>query len=191
MPSNWRPPSLDTTRLILRPLEESDAEAIFAYASNPNMTRYTLWDWHRELNDTMEFLNGYVKGRYLEGVLDPLGICLKGEPARVIGTIGCFWNTRKNQTMEMGFALGEKHWGQGIVAEAGRALLQHAFATYEVERVQAHCIAPNNASARVLEKLGMTYEGCLRSALFHRGQFWDLLMYSILRRERTGAMLVV
>jgi len=183
MPLDWRPPRLETERLILRPLEETDAHAVFAYASNPYMTRFTLWEAHRDLNDTLEFLNGYVKGRYLEGVPDGMGICLKVESTRVIGSLGCYWNSQKNRTMELGYALGEPHWGQGIISEAARALLAHVFATYDVQRVQAHCLAPNAASVRVMEKLGMTFEGRLRSALFHRGQFWDLLMYSILRDE--------
>ena len=187
MPIDWRPPILETARLLLRPLDEADAPAIFAYAQSPAVTRFTLWEAHRDLNDTLEFLSGYVQGRYLEGVPDGLGICLKNDPGRVIGTVGCFWATRANQTMELGYALGENHWGQGIIVEAARELLSHVFATYDVERVQAHCMSPNAASARVMEKLGMTREGYLRSALLHRGRFWDLLLYSILRNEWASA----
>ena len=62
-------------------------------------------------------------------------------------------------------------------------MLTHLFATYDVERVQAHCVEENVTSARVLEKLGVRYEGTHRSALFHRGRFWDLRMYATLRGD--------
>jgi len=101
----------------------------------------------------------------------------------VIGTIGCRWANRNNRCMEMGYALGEPHWGKGIIVESARGLLNVVFRDYEVERVQAHTFAENVASARVLEKLAFTFEGTHRSALFHRGRFWDLKMYSILRGE--------
>ena len=183
MPIDWRPPRLETPRLVLRGVEESDADAVFAYASSPTITRHTLWDTHKDMIDTLEFVRDYAVSRYLEKMPEPYGICLKTDPTRVIGTVGAFWATRTNRTMEMGYALSEAHHGRGIMTEAARAVLAHVFAAYDVERVQAHCMAPNTASARVMQKIGMTFEGTLRSALCHRGTFWDMHMYSILRRE--------
>jgi ribosomal-protein-alanine N-acetyltransferase len=69
--------------------------------------------------------------------------------------------------------------------EAARALLDYVFANTNVERVQAHSMAENVPSQRVMQKIGMRHEGRLRSALFHRGRFWDMEMYSILRGEWT------
>lgn len=180
--SGWRPPTIETSRLLLRALEESDVESIFAYASNPNVTRYTLWEHHKSRDGTLEFLRQGI-AQYGEKVPNPVAICLKNDPQRVIGTIGCRWQNRINQCMEMGYALGEPHWGQGFTVEAARALLDFAFAGYAVERVQAHTFAENIASARVLEKIGLQYEGTLRSALYHRARFWSLKMYSVLRGE--------
>src|SRR5438128_950466 len=110
MSIDWRPPTLETPRLFLRAVTVDDVESVFAYASNPAVTRYTLWDAHRDRNDTLEFVRDYALSRYLEKQPDPLGICLKTDPQRVIGTLGCFWNTRANRTMELGYALGERHW---------------------------------------------------------------------------------
>src|SRR5260221_10404862 len=183
MPIDWRPPRLETPRLILRGIEESDADAVFAYASSPTITRYTLWDSHKDMNDTIAFVRDYAMAGYLEKLPDPYAICLKSDPDRVIGTLGASWAKRTNRCMELGYVLSEAYHGQGIVPEAARAMLGHLFAAYEVERVQAHCMTPNVASARVMQKIGMTFEGTLRSSLFHRGAFWDMHMYSILRRE--------
>ena len=67
----WRPPVLTTERLRLRPVEAADAEGLFEYASNPAVTRFTVWDAHRTPDDTRAFIAGYVRSQYLAGVPDP------------------------------------------------------------------------------------------------------------------------
>jgi RimJ/RimL family protein N-acetyltransferase len=180
---DWRPPPLQTSRLILRGLEESDADAILAYASSPTITRYVLWETHTSKEATLTFLREHVMPHYLEKVPEPYGICLKESPQIVIGTVGCFWNKQANRTMEMGYVLSEAYHRRGIVAEAARAVLGYVFANTDVERVEAHSVAENVPSQQVMQKIGMTREGRLRSALFHRGRFWDIEMYSVLRAE--------
>lgn len=187
----WTPPTLETPRLWLRPLDEGDADDVFTYASNPHVTRYTLWDAHRTRHDSLAFVNGYASSRYAEGVPEPMGLVLKSRsggsnserPTPVIGAIGCHWANRPNRCMELGFALGEPYWGRGLTAEAGQALVGYVFAEFGIERLQAHCVVENAASARVLEKVGLRSEGTARSALFHRGRFWDVRHYAVLRSE--------
>jgi ribosomal-protein-alanine N-acetyltransferase len=169
----------------LRPFDDSDAKGLFEYASNPNVTRFTLWDAHRSLDDTRAFVSDYARSRYLEGVPEPLGIELK-EAGRLVGALGCYWASRRDRCMELGYWVAEPYWGQGVAVEAARALLRHVFAAYEVERVQAHYIEGNHASGRVMEKLGLAFEGVRRHALFHRGRFWDLYHYAALRDEWKG-----
>src|SRR5262245_4292857 len=183
MSTDWRPPILETSRLILRPIGEADAECIFRYASNPNVTEFTLFETHRDLGDTFTFLRDFAMQNYEAEVPGPYGACFKDDPANLLGTLGCNWATRVNKTMELGYAIAEEFWGRGIVAEASRAVISHVFASYEVVRLQAHCMAENTASARVMEKLGMTFEGKLRQATFRRGRSWDMLIYSVLRDE--------
>jgi ribosomal-protein-alanine N-acetyltransferase len=183
----WHPPRLETDRLLIRPLSEADVESVFAYACNPAVTRFTLWPAHRDRSDTLRFVYDYARGRYAEGVPEPLALCERDRPEWVIGSLGCFWANRANRCMELGYALGEPYWGRGYAVEAARALIGYTFAEYPIERLQAHCIVENQASARVMEKLGMTREGTLRSALLHRGLFRDVVLYSVLRREWPGA----
>jgi ribosomal-protein-alanine N-acetyltransferase len=179
---NWRPPVLHGARLSLRPLAESDADAVFAAAGNPNVTRFTLWEAHKSRDDTLAFLRTYVPAHYHNGEPDPMGIVLEAH-GPVVGCVGCHWASQKNRTMEFGYWIAEPYWGRGLVPEAAKLLIDHVFQNYEVERVQAHCMAENVASLRVLEKLGLQFEGTHRSALFHRGRFWDLKMFAVLRGE--------
>ncbi len=85
--------------------------------------------------------------------------------------------------MELAYAIGEEHWGQGLVAEAARAAISHVFTALDAVRVQAHYKAENSASGRVMEKLGMRREGCYRSAVFHRDRHWDMVVHAVLKDE--------
>lgn len=181
---DWRPPTLETDRLILRPFDESDAEPLFPLAANPHVTRYTLWDHHRTIADTLTFVHDYALSRYAEEVPEPLAVVLKDDrQRRPVGVVGCFWVSRPNRTMELGYWLGEPYWGQGLTGEACRAVVGHAFRACGPARVQARVIAGNAASSRVLDKLGFRYEGTLRASLVRREKVEDVLMYSVLQEE--------
>jgi ribosomal-protein-alanine N-acetyltransferase len=182
MSPDWRPPSLTTGRLTLRPFTLADATPLFEYARNPNVTRFTLWEAHRNLDETLAFVHDYALLRYREGMAEPYAITLNPDP-RPIGSCGCFWVSQPNQSMELGYWVAEQFWGMGIAVEACRVLIDHVFREYAPKRLQARVIAGNAASSRVLEKLGFHYEGTLRSALFRRERFEDLLIYSLLREE--------
>jgi ribosomal-protein-alanine N-acetyltransferase len=179
---DWRPPTLITPRLTLRPFSEADAEPLFEYARNPRVTRFTLWDAHRTISDTRVFVQDYAQLRYREGMPEPYAITIT-PGSTPIGSCGCFWASYPNRTMELGYWIAEEFWGKGIAAEACRALLSHVVGEFEPERIQARVIAGNSSSCRVLEKLGFQREGMLRSALLRRGNFEDLLIYAILRTE--------
>ena len=181
---DWKPPNLETERLILRPLDERDAGDVFLYCSNPDLTRHTLFQTHETIDDTRFFLHDYRLSRYANSEPDPVGIVLRADPTRsVIGAIGCHWISRGDAVMEMGYALAEPYWGRGLVAEAGRAMIAMVFREYAVERLQARVFDGNIPSRRVAEKMGMKYEGCLRSFLLVKGKRRDVDMYSILRGD--------
>ncbi len=120
---------------------------------------------------------------YEKGVPEPLGVCLKHEKNTVLGTVGCFWTDKKAKGMELAYAISEEYWGKGFAVESANAMIRYCFNELGVERLQARCKKENKASSRVMQKLGMKYEGTLRSAVFHRGRFWDMEYYAILRSE--------
>ena len=115
---------------------------------------------------------------------DPLAIVLKGDPLdTMIGALGAHWISQPNETMEMGYSIAEPYWGKGLVAEACVALVRYVFNEFAVERLQARVFVGNDASERVMAKLGFAREGVLRRAILRRGQWWDVAMWSILRWE--------
>jgi len=100
----------------------------------------------------------------------------------LIGGIGL----RSNPThprAELGYWLGAPFWGQGYATEAARAVLQYGFHTLGLHRISASVFRGNDVSAKVLRKIGMQYEGCLRQHVLKWGRLIDLEMYGILRAE--------
>ncbi|MEO8227247.1 MAG: GNAT family protein, partial [Gemmatimonadota bacterium] len=84
---------------------------------------------------------------------------------------------------ELGYWIGRPHWGNGYVTEAAAAVIRHGFMTLDLNRIEAHHLSGNDASGRVLLKVGMTHEGSMREHVRKWGKFQDVEGYSILRRE--------
>ncbi len=171
---NWKPPTLKTNKLILRAIELSDAESVFSYAKNPNVCKYTLWEAHQSVQDSLVYIKDYIFDYYSKGVPEAFGIALRDNPQAIIGTVGCFWTSKNARAMELAYALGEEHWGKGLMAEASLAVMDYCFKEFSLKRIQARCKVENQGSRRVMEKVGMKYEGTLKAAIFHREQYWDM-----------------
>jgi ribosomal-protein-alanine N-acetyltransferase len=180
--SSWQPRILETDRLTVRPVSEEDAPSIFDYGKDPKVSQYCLWKPHQSLQDSVDFIEGYALSHYKEGVPEPMAIVEK-KSQRMIGTVGCFWKTKKSHCMEIAYVIHPDFWGQGITSEAGKAVIDYCFKLFKVERMQSVHKAPNLASGKVMQKLGMKHEGELRNRLLDRGQYWDMTQYSVLHSE--------
>jgi ribosomal-protein-alanine N-acetyltransferase len=177
-------PILETERLILRKMALDDAEAVFAYASDPEVSRYTLWEAHRSIEDSRAFLELEVSKRESGGEPD-WGIVYKGDH-RLVGTCGIISWEPQHARAEIGYALSREYWGRGLMPEAARAMIRFGFERMSLNRIEARCIAENAASTRVMEKAGMTYEGTLRQRELIKGAYRDIEVYAVLREELRG-----
>ena len=178
-PSAGGPPRLETDRLVLRALTPDDATAIFAYASDPEVTRYVAWEAHRSVGDAEAYLD-LTMGRYASGDAPDWGMVYKGD-GRLVGTAGFVAWEREHARAEVGCVLHRGYWGMGLAAEALRAMISFGFGRMSLNRVEARCIAENTASARIIEKAGMAYEGTMRQREFFKGEYRDMKMYAILK----------
>jgi ribosomal-protein-alanine N-acetyltransferase len=176
------PPTIETERLILRPLTMADDKAIFAYASDPEVTKTVSVETARSIEDTRTFLksalDNYAKGADPAG----FGIVLKKEN-RLIGTIGYLNWSNDHKRIEIGYALSRLYWNNGIVTEAAKEMIDYFFSHSDIIRIEARCLLENPASARVMEKSGMKFEGVLRKHAFIKGKHHDMKIYSILKDE--------
>ena len=175
-------PTIETERLILRPLSFADDAAIYAYASDPEVTKFVSFDTARSIEDTRIFLNTALEN-YSKGI-DPasLAITLKKEN-KLIGGIGWLNWSDLHKRIEIGYVLARPEWNKGYVSEAVIAFIGYSFTNSDLIRIEARCVRENAASAKVMEKAGMSYEGTLRKHQFFKGEQCDMKIYSVIRDE--------
>jgi len=140
-----------------------------------------VWDAHRTIEDSRAFLDLTVRG-YESGADPAWGIVYKGDH-RFVGTCGFVSLEPEHARAEIGYVISGVYRGRGLAPEAVRAMIRFAFERMDLNRIEARCIAENAASARVMEKAGMTYEGTLREREFVKGAYRDMKLYSVLRSE--------
>lgn len=174
-------PSIETERLLLRKITLNDASDMFEYASNPEVSQYTMWSTHTSIEDTKYFLQSLTK-MYKRRELVDWGIVHKAEK-KFIGTCGFVEWSMTHSRAEIGYALSRRYWGEGYMSEAVNAVIEFGFREMSLNRIMGRCEVHNIASARVMEKVGMQMEGILRQHLFVKDRYWDLKIYSILREE--------
>jgi len=173
-------PTLETERLILRKLRLEDAKDLFEYASDPKVSKYVTWETHKSIEDSINLIK-FTHERYekREGII--WGIVYK-ENKKVIGTCDISPVT-KHFRAEIAYALSRDYWGKGIATEAVKEAIRFGFEKMNLNRIQAMCSPENIGSYRVMEKVGMKYEGLIREYMYVKGKFQDLKLYSIVRRE--------
>jgi ribosomal-protein-alanine N-acetyltransferase len=176
-------PDLRTPRLLLRRLRMEDADDIFAYASDPQVTPYLIWDTHQSLDDTRDFLERTLQS-YRDGGLPVWGIEHLADKT-IIGTCGFAELALRHARAEVGYVIARKNWRQGLMTEALRAVLAYCFDVLRLNRIEARCDVENTGSWRVMEKVGMRLEGVLRQNIILHGRPRDARMYGILREEWT------
>lgn len=180
-PKREPPCEICTDRMVLRPIRELDAESIFEYCSNPEVSKFTTWEVHKTIEDSMKLVD-YAKSNYQRGLIEPLAITLKGTD-KLIGTVGWFWNSERYKSIELAYALSPQYWGKGLVLEACRALVNQALKQNDVLRITSRCMTENLPSARVMEKLGMEYEGTQKQLMHIKGNFVDIKNYCVLTKN--------
>ncbi len=174
-------PTLTTERLTLRRLKTSDSHDMYEYSCDPQVTKYLLWEPHKSHEQTKNYLH-YVQKCYRDGRFHDWAV-ISNYDKKMIGTCGFTTLDFENNCAEIGYVLNPKYWGQGIAAEAVRRVMDFGFMEMNVHRIEAKYIIGNDASRRVMEKCGMTFEGVKRSSMFIKGDYRDIGIYSILYDE--------
>jgi [ribosomal protein S5]-alanine N-acetyltransferase len=156
-------PILETERLLLRKITLEDVDDMYSYASNKEVSKYVTWETHHTLYDTKVFVE-FILTQYENKKIAPWGIEYK-ENGKLIGTIDFVsWQTKHNSA-EIGYALSPDYWGKGIATEAANEVITFGFTHMDLIRIQAKCFVKNIGSARVMEKVGMSFEGTLRKGM--------------------------
>ncbi|WP_000443768.1 GNAT family N-acetyltransferase [Streptococcus sp. oral taxon 058] len=144
-------PSIETERLLLRPVTLDDAEAMFEYASDRENTRYTF-----PTNQSLEETKNNIAQFYLANPLGRWGIELKSS-GQFIGTIDLHKIDTVLKKAAIGYIINKKYWKQGLTTEATRAVIELAFEKIGMNKLTALHDKDNPASGKVMEKSGMRF----------------------------------
>jgi len=177
-------PTLETERLVLRPFALSDAPDVQRLAGERDIASTTLNVPHPYEVGTAELWIGTHEESFEAGQLVTFAIVDRATNA-LLGAIGLTINVEHDRA-EMGYWVGKPYWGNGYCTEAAAAVLRYAFDELGLNRVYACHLTRNPASGRVMQKIGMRYEGRLRQHVKKWGQREDLETYGALREEYSG-----
>lgn len=150
---------LETKRLILRPWSMEDAVDVFAYASTPKVGPMAGWKPHEDIDETRKILAMFIEE-------DDTWALEYKENHRVIGSVGLHDSRRADLVYdrEIGYALSEDYWGQGLIVEAVKAVMAYAFGEKQMSKLMVAHFDFNKQSKRVIEKLGFPHSRHLAAA---------------------------
>lgn len=174
-------PTFHTERLLLRPLTLADVRHVEALAASPEVRQYSDPIPPSYAHDGTEAWIEALSQRYLVGQEVVFALVLR-ETDELIGVVNLGLSARQARG-ELVYWLGRPYWGCGYATEAARELMRYGFEELSLHRVFAKFIGRNVVSGRVLEKLGMQHEGCLRQHVKRNDCLEDLVMYGMLREE--------
>lgn len=174
---------LETDRLLLRPFTRGDVDAVFAYRSREDVTRY-LFDTPMSRDACAEAVQARVGQTGWAGEQDKICLAVeRRDDTAMIGEVVLILRSVESRQAEIGYIFHPDYFGQGYATEAAGRLLPVAFDGGGIHRVYARCHAHNVASRRVMERLGMRQEAHFREHNLTKGAWDEELVHAILEDE--------
>nr|WGD92036.1 GNAT family protein [Bacillus subtilis] len=172
-------PILETERLTLRQMTDQDAEAIFACFSNHEVTRYygleNLESIEQAISMIQTFVALYQEKRGIRWGIE------RRDTKELIGTIGFHALAQKHRRAEIGYEIIPEHWRNGFASEVISKVVSYGFSALGLSRIGAVVFTDNEASNRLLLKMGFQKEGVLRQYMYQNGTPYDTNVYSIVK----------
>ncbi len=174
-------PTLRTERVSLRPMHPLDAEDMYDYARREDVTKYLTWNPHENVGYTKDYLR-YIQNRYALGDFYDWAV-IDRESRRMIGTCGFTKIDTVNNCAEIGYVLNPDFWGREYAPEMARRVLEFGFCELKLHRIEARFMEQNQRSRRVMEKIGMTFEGYHKDLAFIKGAYRTIGVCAITEDE--------
>lgn len=173
-------PVLTTERLNLIEIGHQHLYDIFKLFGNEQVTRFYNLTTFTDESEAQKIIERFHK-RYLENAGIRWGIALKNQP-NIIGTIG-FNNYSQRHRANLGYDLHPDYWNKGFMKEALTPVLRFGFINLEVNRIEAEVMQGNIASEKLLAATGFLKEGVLKQWMHWNDNYYDMVMYALLRSE--------
>lgn len=177
-------PQLETKKLFLREINHSDAKGLVAFLSDDEVVKNTDLTTQSTIHDSEKFIV-HLKKSCKKKKSIWWGITTKDRNV-IIGIVGFPYWIKKQFRAEVGAVLSKRYWSQGIMTEAVDAIIRFGFNEMELNRMEATLMLHNISSMKFLKKLGFQEEGILRECRFFKGQFHDVTIVSLLKKDFPG-----
>jgi len=175
-------PQLETKNLLLRRIRQTDASALFKILSDNEVTEFYDDDAFVDISQASDQIEAWENGFKNQGSIR-WGISRKDENY-LIGTCGYYGFHNWYRRASIGYELARNYWRQGIMKDALNAIIDFGFGKLELNRIEAVVMPENNASIKMLEKLGFRNEGLLEEyEKWGSKGFVDLCMFAMLRKD--------
>ena len=174
---------IETSRLRLRPFTRGDVDAVHSYRQREDVTRY-LFDEAMSRESVAEAVQGRIGQTQWTAEGDKIFLAAeRKEDFALIGEVSLILRSAEARQAELGYIFNPDYHGRGYATEASRGMLALGFDEAGVHRIYARCDARNDASRRVMERLGMRQEAHFREHTLTKGRWDEDLIYAILEDE--------
>ena len=174
---------IETDRLLLRPFAESDLDALANILARPDVMRY-LYEEPRTRQEVAAVLAQRVTMNTLEQQGDNLMLAIEvKDTGTMIGSANLTWTSQEHAQGEVGYTLHPDHQGRGYASESVRAIMDYGFREIDLHRIVGCCDDRNEASQRLLERVGMRREAHFREHEWVKGEWTSQFVYATLREE--------
>jgi RimJ/RimL family protein N-acetyltransferase len=174
---------IETARLALRPFTPDDFDDLYAYQSRPDVARYLHWE-ARDQAQVRQALEDQCRETSLDAEGDWLTFAVQWrEAGKVVGEVGLKLVSREHRQGEVGFVFNPDYQGRGLATEAATVVLDLGFCSLGWHRIIGCCDARNQASARLMERIGMRREAHFVHSEIVKGEWADELVFAILDHE--------
>lgn len=150
----FRVKPIETERFLLRAVKIEDAKDMYEYCSDELTTKYVTFPTHDSVEVSKESIEMFFISRPEKGWPEAFAIVDKSND-KMIGTCD-FWPLKDEGVYEMGYIINKEYWGQGVMTEVAKAVLDYAFANFDVEVMKLKHVVENQASGNIALKLGFT-----------------------------------
>ena len=175
------PPTLETERLRLVKISPEHAADMYEYSCDPDVTKYLTWSCHSSEKETERYIK-LLQKKYTAGVFNDWGLIHK-ESGKLIGTCGFTSFDHEKNTAEIGYVLAKPYWGEGYAVEAARCVMEFGFENFGLCGYCAKCMEGNDSSMRVMQKLGMCFEGIYKNGMFIKGAYKTIIVYNVTKEK--------
>jgi len=174
-------PVLETDRLVLRQMKADDDRAVYEIRNDYQVTKYNIGDAYTDIRQAQTLIRN-IQTEFDNEKTMRWGIVVKPQN-KVIGMVGYNYWDQLDHRASIGFDLRQDHWRRGIMSEAVQEVLRFGFEDMRLNRVEADASIYNVGSITLLRKVGFLQEGVQREQYYEDGNYHDLILFALLKRE--------